>query len=265
MIKTQVLEHAVRLGIWSSLVNKERPVSMILLAPVEHGKSEILKKFAFVKSVKVTSDFNTFIFAEFVYEYQAGNKLTLIIPDFIRVVKRRYSTQASNLTILNALTEEGWIGKLPLGQAIKEPITANLLTALTEDELIDKRHKWSKIGFLSRFVPLSFSYGRDTEKLIRGYIKDRLYQKDDPFDFELPKNKIDVAIPPDITDMVEELCFTVKDRIRSRNMLGFRLQRQLQTLTMASAISNGRNLVSAGDYDAVEGIAKFINYEFEKI
>ncbi|GAI07860.1 unnamed protein product, partial [marine sediment metagenome] len=232
---------------------------------VEHGKSEILKKFAFVNTVKITSDFNSFIFADFVAEYQAGTKRTILIPDFLRVVKRKQSTQASNLTILNSVTEEGWVGKLPLGQHVGKPVTANLITALTESELGDRRYKWSRFGFLSRVVPLTFKYGEDTAGLIRSYIKDRLYHQDNPYDFELPKDKIDVAIPPDVSEMVQELCFVVMDRLKVKNMLGFRLQRQLQVLTMASAISNGRNLVNSSDFEAVKEISAFINYKYKEI
>jgi len=141
MIRTEKIEHAIRLAIYSPAVKGEKPVSLLLLAPPEHGKSELLKKFAFIPSVRISSDFNSFIFADIVGDYQAGRAKTLVVPDLLRLVKRKYSTQANALSIINAITEEGWIGKLPLGQTVDKPVVMNVIAALTMDELMDKRHK----------------------------------------------------------------------------------------------------------------------------
>lgn len=263
MINTEIIEHAIRIALYSALLNKENPISILLVAPPEHGKSEILKKFAFVNTVKIMSDFNTFMFADFANEFQVGQKSTIIIPDFLRIVKKKHSTQSNCLTIINSITEEGWIGKLPLGQMINKPIKANLLTALTRDELIDKRHKWAKIGFLSRFVPLSFSYNNETIQQIREYIKDRVYKTDEPQNFEIDlKSKIDVVLPK---KLAEELEFIAKSISFKDNFTGFRLQRQLQVLAMANAISNKRNVVNEDDINIVKEISLYINFDFNKI
>lgn len=262
MINTELLEYAVKLAIMSPFIKKERPVSLVLLAPPEHAKSEILKKYVMIESVRVSTDFNTFHLAEFVTEYQLGKKRTIMIPDFLRVVKRKYSVQANSISALSALTEEGWVGKLPLGQVVDRPVTANVITALTESELKDKRYKWARRGFMSRFVPLSYSYDRRTKDLIREYIKNRVYQQDDPYVFETPKNNVDVVLPPDIAEEVRGITLNIA---LGENILGFRLQRQLQVLTMANALVSGRTVATTDDVKVIETLSKFINFDFKEI
>jgi hypothetical protein len=164
---------------------------------------------------------------------------------------------------MNSITEEGWIGKLPLGQTIKNPIKANIITAITKDEMTDKRHKWAKLGFLSRFIPLSFSYNNLTKQQIREYIKDRIYHSDSPYDFKLPLDKkLDVALPKKLAQEIEKISLDIS---YENNLTGFRLQRQLQVLAMASALSNSRNIVTQSDVDTIKDIVPFINFNFTPI
>lgn len=263
MINTEVIEHIIKIAIYTTMLKRENPVSIILVAPVEHGKTEILKKFAFINSVKIISDFNTFIFADFATEYQMNQKKTIIIPDFLRIVKKKSSTANNSLTIINAITEEGWMGKLPMGQSIDRPIKANVITAITKDEMGDKRHKWVKIGFLSRFIPISFSYNEATKQQIREYIKDRIYKLDDMQDFEIEeKEKIDIALPKKLANEIE---FIAKSIAIRNNLTGFRLQRQLQVLAMGNALSNKRNVVNEDDIKMIKEISLFINFDFKQL
>lgn len=262
MINTQEIEHLTKLCIYSAFIEGERPVSLLIVAPVEHGKSEILKKFAFIETIKISTDFNSFIFGDFVIEYQSAGKRTLVIPDFLRIVKKKYSTQCNSLTIFNSLIEEGWVGKLPSGSIIQNPITANILTAITQDEMIDKRHKWSQIGFLSRFIPVSFLYKDDTKTQIRNYIKDRIYRSDDFYDFKLPKTKMKITLPKDLADKLEKISLNISLK---NNLTGFRLQRQIQVLAMSNALVNNRDLVMQSDVDTIDSLSKYINFDFTKI
>lgn len=265
MINTELLELAVNLAIQSVKLRKERSVSIMILAPPEHGKTEIIKKFAFVTSVKIISDFNSFHFADYANDYQSKQKATIMIPDFLKVVNKKQGTRAQALGILNAITEEGWIGKLPMGQQITEPIHANVITALTEDKIRDKRYMWTRSGFMSRFLPLSYKYNDKTKTIIRQYIKDRSYHTDDPIDMKLELDKIDVALPQDIAIKIEKITLGILDDFSRQNYTGFRLQKQLQTLCMASALYSRRPIVNQDDLDTVEAISRHINFDFNSI
>ena len=262
MINTQLLEQAVKLAVYSTSVANEKPVSILLVAKPEHAKSEILKLFSGVKEVFYVSDFNSYIFCDFANGYMKGEKKTIMIPDFLKVVKKKQSTQAVALMLMNAITEEGYTGRITGGTYIEEPLIANIITAITEREMKDKRHKWAELGFLSRFIPLSYSYNDDTKKLIREFIKHRDYHRDILHDFKLPDKQKKVTLPKDIADKIEEISIKISDE---NKLTGFRLQKQLQTMAMSSAIINDRDMVLSADIQTIDIISKFINFNFTKI
>lgn len=261
----QEIEQAIRLSIWSPFVKNERGVSIMLIAPPEHGKTEVIKKFSFIESVHATADFNTFVFAEYASSFSAGKLRTILIPDFLRVVSKKYNTQSNCLTIMNSITEEGWVGKLPLGQTIDKPIHANIITSLTSDSLKDKRRKWASMGFLSRFVPLTFSYKETTKENVRSYIQDRVYHTDEPYVFDVPRESKDVLLRKQDAENVLRVSKDIMIAFGMTNYTGFRLQRQLQGLCMANALSNGRNMTTDQDVETIRNISKFINFDFQKI
>jgi len=262
MIKLDEIEYLIKLCIFSAFIKNERPVSAILLAPSEHGKSELLKKFSRIESVKVTSDFNTHIFEDLCVEVELGKVKTVIIPDFLRIVKRKYSTQANTFTILNAVTEEGWTGTLPLGRKVSVPIRFNVLTALTKEELLDKRHKWAKLGFLSRFLPISYSYKEETKSMIRDYIKARMYKDEGFHVFKVPEQYIDVLLAENVAEDIKNITLDIAEK---ENILGFRLQRQLQTLAMANALACNRAITTDEDVKIIRELSKYINFKFNEI
>jgi len=262
VIRLDEIEYIIKLCILSRFIKGERGVSAMILAPPEHGKSEILKKFAKISSVRITSDFNTFVFEEIATESMLGKIKTIMIPDFLRVVKKKYSTQATSLTILNAITEEGWVGKLPTGRVVDKPVHLNVITALTMDELKDKRHRWAKMGFLSRFLPISYTYKNETVNLIRGYIKSRMYHTEDFHTFKIPESDIEIAHGSNIADMVEKITLDISEK---ENIMGFRLERQLQVLCMANAIASGRTITTEEDVEIIKRLSKYINYRFSPI
>jgi len=265
MINTQIIEHIIRLGIYSAGVNRETPVSIMLIANPESGKTAILTKFSDVPSVKFTTDLNTNMFVDFCYEYQANIKKTIVVGDFLRITSKKHSAQKNILTILNACMEEGYTGKLPMGQYIEKKITANLITSITQDEVSDKRHKWSQLGFMSRLLPITYAYTGETAERIMQYIKDRVYHKDEPYKFEVPKEKVDIMLPLNFADDLEIIRAEVLDKLKETNLYGFRLQRQFQVLAMANALSSGRNIVTKDDVDMIREISKFINFDYTRI
>lgn len=265
MINTETLEIAMKLAIWSIKIKDEIPVSLLILAPPEHGKTAIMLKLSQIDTVKTITDFNTFQFQDFVNDYIADKKRTIIIPDFLKVMRKKYSTQQNAIGIINAITEEGWIGKLPLGQSVDRRINANVITALVPQEIKDKRRKWSQLGFLSRFVPLSFSYSDVTKEMIRGYIKDRNYRSEVPIKAEIGVSQNFVYLPKTMAEMIENIALGTLLRFKDTDLTGFRLQRQLQVLAMSSALSKGREEVNEEDVNLIKEISHFINFDFNMI
>lgn len=257
VIKTHEIEYIVKLAVSSANLRNEKPVNLMVYAPPEHGKTEILKKFAENKQVFYSTDFNMPIFEEFARKYPEKN--IIMIPDFLKLVKGKYSKVANATTMLNAIMEEGWKGRI-VNFEPKEKITAGLITALTRSELFDKRHKWTQLGFLSRLVPVSFMYSPGTISTIRSYIKDRMYTTERPISAHAKKVKI--SLTKDVADAIEKIAIKFNE---NENILGFRLQKQLQTLAMSNAMIAGRNMTIIEDAKIIQQLSKFINFNFEEV
>jgi hypothetical protein len=195
----------------------------------------------------------------------ADRKRTIMIPDFLKVIRKKYSTQANALGILNAITEEGWMGKLQSGQTIDRKILANVITALVYHEILDKRRRWLQLGFLSRFVPLSFSYSAETKDKIRDYIRGRDYKNDSPNDENIGIKPESVALTDEMAQKLQNITMSALLRFKEQNLTGFRLQRQLQVLAMASALTRGKQEVEEVDIELIREISYFINFDFNKI
>lgn len=265
MIKLDYLAQLVELSLWSAFIKGERPVSMFLVSHIESGKSSLLKQYKNWSSVSMQTDFNTHIFEQLVPDMERKVTRTLIFPDFLRLVSRSSKTRQNIVTILNSLIEEGWEGKLPFGREIKEPIQANVVTAITPDEISDKRHKWNKMGFLSRFIPVSFSYTDNTSNQIKNYIRDEIYRKDEKYNhFRMPRKSQDIKLPKEIGDELMQLSEIIKNRI-DKNLYGFRLQRQIQVITKANALQNNRNIVTENDLEIIQKLTNFMNLDYKQI
>ena len=65
---------------------------------------------------------------------------------------------------MNNLIKEG-IAKIATYATIwDKEAKANVVTAVTDEAFEDARHKWAKMGFLSRFIIFSYSYNVDNNR-----------------------------------------------------------------------------------------------------
>jgi len=92
-----------------------------------------------------------------------------------------------------------------------------------------------------------------------------MYCRDDPYNFEIPKEKVEVALPPEHAMELQKLTLKVMAKIEEKNLTGFRLQRQFQTLTMANALIMGRAMVTKEDVRLMKELAEVINYDFNPL
>ena len=83
------------------------------------------------------------------------------------------------------------------------------------------------------------------------------------FSFEIEeKEKYDITLPKKLANEIEYISKSIAFK---NNFTGFRLQRQLQVLAMANALSNKRNVVNNDDIDMIKEISLFINFDFKQI
>ena len=269
MIGTEPLERLVLASIWSGYVAKERPVSLLLTASVESGKTSLLRKFQGTPGLLFLDDLTAWALTSptrpILSGLISGQIHHLVVPDLLPCLGRNPDTVETLITFLNVLLEEGAVAiqtyatKLTLPQ----PIRCGLIAALAKEELENKRRHWMRVGFMTRLLPASFSYAPRSATRIMQSIANREYHKETPIVPSLPKGPVDVQLSKPVADRIMLLTPAVLGQLHmAERVYGFRLEKQLQSLTLAHALSKGRHATTMEDYDFTAEVATYLNLSF---
>jgi len=261
------IKDIVRLCIASSFLKEEKPVSILLLADAECGKTSILYSFCYKKYQNITkiTKPRASVLEELMKKSSDGLNY-LIVPDLIRMTYSGKSTSQNLVSFLNSAVEDG-VTEVSTFEGGKANITSfpkprylGIATALTRASMSDGRRGWNKIGFFSRFLPVSYSYTKDQQKKIRkniyaGEIFDALEQ----LRIGKPKRitcagRYPEMFEDDIVKLAEE-----------EKLYGFRYARQIRTLLMASALLRGDNKVTVKDVKILKNLLVHINLKYNVV
>lgn len=270
MLKTKQLEHLLKLALLSAYIKGERSVSVLVSARVESGKTELIKKadIGSDNGVLYLNDVTAYgLQRKYLQQITDGSLKTIIIPDFITPLSKGSDTVETFISFLNGLIEEGVaeVQTYAMSLKITRPGGArcNIITSIAKEHLGDHRHRWTKVGFLSRVIPISYEYGSSSIYDIMQSIANREYRSETNFkDLVFPKEEIEVELPSAIALRIASLTPQIID---AEKLYGFRLQKQLQTLTMANAIFNGRDIVEEVDFEIIKQLSDYINLKYRQI
>src|SRR5208282_1346841 len=213
-----------------------KPNSLLIIAKPESGKTEALKKFIKNKNVAYLSDVTAYgIERDYFPKIESREIRHIIIPDLLKPLSRKESTVKTFVTMMNALIEEGIASAstYALRRTSTIHVKCGLITAITDEEFNDKRHGWSRLGFLSRIVPFSYSYGMDSVKRVFDSILGLGYLKEYEVKLKIPTKDRRIELP---RKYAQEILPSTATIARAQNTYGFRLQKQFQALLQASAL-----------------------------
>jgi hypothetical protein len=278
MIGLEKIEKSVELAIWSAYIKGEQPVSLLITSQVEAGKTELVMQYAQNLGCVVLTDATAFgIMRDYGQAIINKEIRTIIIPDLIKPMSRGKDTVQTLVTFLNSLIEEGVcristyaerLGAPSSGVNLQTqpiPIKCGLITTIAQGELLDGRHHWTRIGFMSRLVPISYEYNATTQYDIHKSIAEREYRSDKAFKLTLPVKDVEVKLEQAQADELLSLSSLLTARMHSNKtekVYGFRLQKNIQRLAMASALSRGKDVVEQEDINILRKIAPYINLEY---
>ena len=278
MIGINTILGLLELVVLTGYIRGKQPVSGLVTAPPEAGKTSMVMKFAPNAGLVVLTDCTAYgIMRDYGESITQGRVKHLVIPDLIKPMSRGRDTVHSLVAFLNALIEEG-IGSIStyaerVGVQNQEnaaqnrlPIRCGLITTMAQGILLDGRHHWARMGFMSRMLPISYTYNASTQLDIHRSIANREYLSDTPIQLDLPPENVEIRLQSPQTDELITLASGLSSIIASTNnperVYGFRLQRHLQRLTMASALKHGRDIVNQEDVDYLRSLSGCINLEY---
>lgn len=242
----------IELALYSGYISNERPVSLLIIANPESGKTEMLLAFKNIRGVKAPTDITAYKILEQYGDDMAEGKIKhLIIPDLITPVSKKQETAVQFVGFLNALIEEGILeyqSFLITRSYPNQPARVGLLTSITPEYLKDTRHRLIRAGFMSRMLPVCYSYSESTLGRIRQYIANRSYHQDSGIEVNLPDDEKVIELPLPMTERIVERASILGQATQT---YGFRYQKQLQALAMANALKNNRDTVNQEDIDTV--------------
>jgi hypothetical protein len=276
MIGINTILGLLELVVFTGHIRGEQPVSALVTAPPEAGKTSMVMKFVPNDGLVVLTDCTAFgIMRDYGQSIIQGRVKHLVIPDLIRPMSRGKDTVHSLVAFLNALIEEGvvsistyaeHVGVQNQGNSAQVPVRCGLITTMAQGVLLDGRHHWARMGFMSRLLPISYTYNASTQLDIHRSIANRDYLSDTPIHLNLPTEDVEIRLHSPQTDELITLASGLNSIITSTNnperVYGFRLQKHLQRLAMASALKHGRDIVSQDDVDYLRSLSGCINLEY---
>jgi len=267
LINTADLEYIIELVLLSGYVKNADPLSLIVSSKVGAGKTEIIKQYRNCRGVLFLSEATAYgIKSRYLNDIASGKIRHTVIGDLLVPLSKQKKTRDDFIAFLNTIIEEGiqtidtyaqhWSSN---GSTVK----VGLITSIAEPDLLRKSRRWFEIGFLSRAIPLTYSYSPSTKMKIYRHIA----TSDDiteipPKNIWLPKKPVRVKPNKRLNLRLIGLAMQIE---KWEEAYGFRLLEQLQTLLMANALKNCRLRVTKEDYHKTMELSKYINLDFNEI
>jgi hypothetical protein len=268
MINTKIIEDIITTALWTPYVDGEDAQSLLLLAEVEGGKTSLTSQFRKNYGIAFIHDATAYgILTEYQQQLLQGDIKHFIFPEFILPLSRKQETSSGFLAFLNGLTEEGIQEIQTYAQQIKlpKPLKAGVIACLAKSEFVWRKSYWTKTGFLSRFLPVSYSYSQKVEVAIFEAI---FSGKKDVKDISLNFSQGKVTLPEDIARKLKPIAKQLASGMGIKGQVelaGFRSQQQLQRMIKALALSNGKAIVDDTDFYKIMEMSTYMNYDFPQI
>jgi hypothetical protein len=253
----------ITLTIYTAYIkNVPKPNSLLIVARPESGKTEAMKKFVVNKNIAYLSDATAFgIERDYLSKIESGEIRHIIMPDLLKPLSRKESTVKTFITMMNGLIEEGIasVATYATRRITEEHVKCGIITAITDSELRDQRHNWGRIGFLSRIVPFSYSYGIESVKKIFDHILGLDYLSESNIELKgIPRQDKEIRLPLRYAQAILPSTTTIA---QAQHAYGFRLQKQFQALLQASALESSRPAVISTDVERVLHLMNWVNFD----
>lgn len=286
MFQTDKIGELIKYALLTGYVDGDVPLSIMLISPPEHAKTSIISSVSCPDTIR-TLDFSPKTFVSTIIPKIKNDRVHhVIIPDFIKITSHKESTVIGVVTYLNAALEEGLTSSMFFGQEFNliEPLKFGLISSITPEFFQKMFRHWNDIGFITRFLPISYKYSNETVVQIHNAVAnskmETLIKKIDVLDgvndeYSNNSNKVKVQIGKEQAAYISLIAQDIAKRIETYsvisfhngvrkyikpNMKGFRLHRQMRMLVSAIALSKNKTSVEFTDINEMKQIIEFVGF-----
>ena len=265
VICIDLLKKIVKCAIISPYIKGEKPISLMIVAKPESGKTTTMKIYRNNKGIQYLTDCTAYgITRDLLPKLISGEIKTLMIADFTTPLSRSTKTRKNFIAFLNNLIEEGVAKMTTYATIWEKEVKANVITGVTDMAVYDGRRHWANMGFLSRFIIFSYSYGLShVSKILEYYSRDDTELEEYVTEkLKIPKDEIDISLPKEIADKLDGISQKIGTL---QNLYGIRAKINLRSLIKSIAYLNGHNKVTLNDYNELLELAEYMNLDFNII
>lgn len=262
LINVEPLRKVVECALISPYIKGEKPLSLLIVAKAESGKTSVMKLYRQNKGVAYISDCTAYgITRDILPKMVSGEVRTLVIPDLITPLSKSTKTRQSFVAFLNNLIEEGVAKITTYANIWDKEVKANLITAVTDEALRDGRHEWAKMGFLSRFIVFSYAYSTPTiAQILKSYSEHGLSPGE--ADFRPPEKEVDVCLPRRIADKLDPFATKVGEQF---SLYGIRAKINFRCLLKCLAYRNKKRTVTDAEFREFLELVDFMNFDYKQM
>lgn len=281
MINSGDLEKVVALALCTSYIQGDKPLSLLLISDrPEAGKTEVVKRFTGTPRVGFATDVSGYgIKRDFAQKIIDGEIYHIVIPEFLQPLLRGKVSSTSFVTTLQALMEDGVMGLhtgfiKPLffkpGDEIK---TVGVIACMPRPYFTKQlSYEWLKMGFLSRWVVVTYSYDSETVDSILASIESGDYLQRTEKAIVLDGQTIPVEMPSDVSKCCRELSETIVKEAKEAGLAyGFRELKHIRSLVAANVIYDGiangkdRTKATLEDFEEISRLGYLFNEQYNAV
>ncbi len=239
------------------------PLSLLLIAAPEHGKTSVVLQRACPAVVDVTDATGRGIVEILKTKPNISH---LIFNDFVAINSHSKTVRAYTIAMINAMTEEG-IRTIAFPGSVESFSEVQgkkgIIACLTMDLMKDGRSWFNKIGLTSRMIPFSFSHSPELQLAIKDAI-DTDYKNiklNDRGKMSIPSIAISVTISTAFTNEIRKIADQKAKDLKDPT--GYRRLKQFRSLAKAHAVSRTwkNPSVNKSDIDFLHRILPYISYD----
>jgi hypothetical protein len=262
LIETELLKKIIECCLISPYIKDEKPISLMIIAKAESGKTTSMKTYKENKGICYLTDCTAYgITRDVLPKLVSGEIKTLMIADLITPLSRSTKTRKGFIAFLNNFIEEGVAKMTTYAMVWEKEAKGNLITAVTNDELKDGRHEWAKMGFLSRFIIFSYSYSMSSITKIMDYYSEHGVAPSNK-KIKLPKKEIDIGLSKNIADKINPIAMKIGEGF---GLYGIRAKINFRTLLKALAVRNIHETVTDEEFREFLQLADYMNFDMNVI
>jgi hypothetical protein len=193
----------------------------------------------------------------FLDQVERDNLRYLVIPDYISTLGHSKRTVELARGIFRSMVEEGIqnIDVFGMDRHFSHKLKAGLVSGITPEYFNQNSRIWKSDGFLSRFLPFSYSHSPKTVEKILTNIRDKR-DTINTFKISIKKKSKEPTRSESIDNEIKIIAYQL---LESTKDLPYRRYLQLVALCNASAVLRGSTTIEKRDTELVRALSGYVN------